>query len=199
MRKITCHNDDIKQKFPSINIITEMEGLSMKQYGNLLIIVLLIAGCTATYHQQTLSNDARKLDKGKGVFISVPEDGRYGQHEYFNSGQMTANAVKAAFLKYTKTLKVSNECHGDNCFSVIPIETYSYYVKPEILHWEDRATAWSGRPDKVEVMLIVFDTATGVEISTVSLTGKSKIMTFGGDHPQDLLAEPINKYIESLY
>jgi hypothetical protein len=176
-----------------------MEGVFMKQYINLLIIALLITGCTATYHQQALSDNARKLDKGKGVFISVPEDGRYGNHEYFNSGKMTANAVKAALLKYTNTVKVSNECHADNCFSVIPIETYSYYVKPEILHWEDRATEWSGKPDRLEVMLTVFDTATGAEISTVSLNGKSKFLTFGGDHPQDLLPEPINKYIESLY
>jgi hypothetical protein len=176
-----------------------MEGVFMKQYINLLIIALLITGCTATYHQQALSDNARKLDKGKGVFISVPEDGQYGNQTYFNSGKMTANAVKAALLKYTNTVKVSNECHADKCFSAIPIETYGYYVKPEILHWEDRATAWSGKPDRIEVMLTVFDAATGAEISSASLKGKSKYVSLGSEQPQDLLLEPINKYVESLY
>ncbi|WP_254924651.1 DUF4823 domain-containing protein [Aeromonas sp. A35_P] len=29
--------------------------------------------------------------------------------------------------------------------------------------------------------------------------GKSKWATFGGDHPQDLLPEPTEKYVNSLY
>jgi hypothetical protein len=32
-----------------------------------------------------------------------------------------------------------------------------------------------------------------VESST--FTGRSKYMTFGGDHPQELLAEPLSEYV----
>jgi hypothetical protein len=36
-------------------------------------------------------------------------------------------------------------------------------------------------------------------LSSVVLTGRNKWATFGGDHPQDLLAVPLRKYVASLY
>ncbi len=47
--------------------------------------------------------------------------------------------------------------------------------------------------------LSVYDGTTWGEIVSVSIYGTSKRGTFGGDHPQDLLPEPINKWVESLY
>ena len=70
---------------------------------------------------------------------------------------------------------------------------------PEILHWKDRATEWSGIPDKIEVKLSVYESNSEKELASTVLSGKSKWATFGGDHPQDLLAEPLNKYIGTLY
>ncbi len=72
-------------------------------------------------------------------------------------------------------------------------------VTTEILHWEDRATEWSGRPDRVEVQISVYDTSTREEVASSSYSGKSKWATFGGDHPQDLLSEPTDNYVRSLY
>jgi hypothetical protein len=70
---------------------------------------------------------------------------------------------------------------------------------PEILSWEDRATEWSGIPDSIEIKLSLYDGASGQELSSVVITGKSKWATLGGDHPQDLLAAPFRKFVESLY
>ena len=76
---------------------------------------------------------------------------------------------------------------------------YRYYVAPEILHWEDRATEWSGRPDRIEVQISIYDVNMQTEIASSVITGKSAWATFGGDHPQDLLPEPTNAYVASLY
>ena len=62
-----------------------------------------------------------------------------------------------------------------------------------------RATEWSGIPDKIEVKIIVYDGGTGKEVGSTLISGRSKWATFGGDHPQDLLPEPLNSYVESLY
>jgi hypothetical protein len=74
-----------------------------------------------------------------------------------------------------------------------------YFVVPEILHWEDRNTEWSGKKDTLEIKLSVFDAADGTTLATTIISGKSKWATFGGDHPQDLLPEPVNRYVETLY
>jgi len=165
----------------------------------LLIAVFLLSGCATTYKHNELKPIAIKLDPSQGVLISIPEDGWYGNTQYRNSGKMTANAVRVAFAKFTSVTDVTSSCHGDDCLDSINTEKYKYYVKPEILHWEERATEWSGKPDRIEIQLVIFDVVTRNEIANSSYTGKSKWATFGGDHPQDLLPEPTNQYVSSLY
>ena len=171
----------------------------MKSLILFLSILFCVYGCAATYKQDDLITISSKLDRTQGVLISTPQDGWYGERQYRNSGKMTVNAVRSAFLKNTQIADVTESCHGENCLKDINVEKYGYYVKPEIIHWEDRATEWSGIPDKLEIQIVVFDTVTKRELANSSYKGKSKWMTFGGDHPQDLLPEPTNKYVNSLY
>ena len=53
-------------------------------------------------------------------------------------------------------------------------EKYAYYAVPDILHWEDRATEWSGIPDKIELKISIYDVTLGSEIASAVVSGKSK-------------------------
>jgi uncharacterized protein DUF4823 len=169
------------------------------KYALLVCIGIFLSACSATYNQQVLKEPAVKLERGKGIFISTPTNGWYGKIEYKNSGKMTANAVKAAFSRFSNDVFISAECLGLECLKIIPAAKYPYYVEPEILHWEDRATEWSGIPDRIEVKISIYNSELGSEIASSVITGTSKWATFGGDHPQDLLPEPLNSYVQSLY
>jgi hypothetical protein len=171
----------------------------MKSLACYISVILIISGCSSTYHQRVVTDTPSRLENNKGVFISTPDNGYYGSTQYQGSGQMTADAVKAVFLKHTDHVHVTTKCHGGSCFKMIPIDKYQYYVQPNILHWEDRATEWSGKKDVLEIKITIYDAITKEALSSAVLSGKSKWGTFGGDHPQDLLAEPINDYVESLY
>ena len=164
-----------------------------------IFIAVLTIGCASTYRHNALQTITIKLDRSQGVLISIPEDGWYGNTQYRNSGRMTANAVRAAFTKYASRVYIDNSCHGGECLNTIDIEKYGYYIKPEILHWEERATEWSGKPDKIEIQLVIYDAVSKRELANSSYTGKSKWLTFGVDHPQDLLPEPTNQFVYSLY
>jgi len=165
----------------------------------LIPLVLLLTGCASTYKHSELQPVEEKLDSKTGVLISIPKDGRYGHIKYHNSGRMTANAIRAAFSKNASRVDLVNKCNEENCLTSIDIEKYGYYVNPKILHWEERATEWSGKPDRIEIQIIIYDAITQQELANSSYTGKSKWVTFGGDHPQDLLREPTNEYIKKLY
>jgi hypothetical protein len=165
----------------------------------LLSIITLMVGYTSTYKHSELQALSTKLDPNTGVLISIPEDGLYEQTQYRNSGLMTANAIRAAFSKKAKRTDVVKNCKDEECFGNIDSVRYGYFVKPVILHWEDRATEWSGKPDRIEIQVIVFDAETKEELTNSSYSGKSKWMTFGGDHPQDLLPDPTNEYVDKLY
>jgi hypothetical protein len=164
-----------------------------------LILLATACGCTSTYKSTNLTVPAAKLERGKSVVIATPANGAYGNREYAGSGKITALAVRAAFAKFTNAAKVSTECKDLNSLKEKGPSQSDYCVVPEILHWEDRATEWSGRPDRIEILLSIYEGTSWKELASVSIAGKSKWATFGGDHPQDLLAEPIKKYVESLY
>jgi hypothetical protein len=172
----------------------------MKLVGCLTVgLAMLAAGCTSTYTQRNLTSPAAKLLKGGAVVIATPDNGSYGGREYAGSGKAAALAVRAAFAKFTNSTTVTTEAKDLDSLKGLGSAHYDYYVIPEILHWEDRATEWSGLPDRIEVKLSVYEATTWKELAAATITGKSKWATFGGDHPQDLLQEPIDKYVASLY
>ncbi|MEQ1484785.1 DUF4823 domain-containing protein [Methyloglobulus sp.] len=166
---------------------------------SLVILVVTLSGCTATYKQNILAEPSAKLTRGKSVIISTPANGAYDSEEYSASGKMTALAIRAAFVRFSNTVTVIPDCKDIACLKSGQSASFDYYVIPEILHWEERATEWSGLPDQIEVKVSIYDGQNLKELSSAIISGKSKWATFGGDHPQDLLPEPLNKYVESLY
>lgn len=163
------------------------------------ITLLTLAGCSSSYKHNEFQKPKVQLDRNSGVLISTPKNGFYDQTEYESSGRMTANEIRRAFSKNSRKVSITTDCEGESCLDTIDSSAYGYYIQPIILHWEDRATEWSGIPDKLEIQIIIFDIKTKKEIANTTFSGKSKWVTLGGDHPQDLLAEPVNKYVESLY
>lgn len=171
----------------------------MKKATGFLFLILAVSGCSATYNQRIVSDSSPQLEKNKGVLISTPDNGFYGSTPYPGSGRMTADAVRSAFLKHTDQADVTGECHGQACLQVTAVENYPYYAEPVILRWEDRASGWPGRKDVIEIGITVYQADTGENLSSVVLTGMGRWATFAGDHPQDLLAEPVTDYVDSLY
>jgi len=54
-------------------------------------------------------------------------------------------------------------------------------------------------PDRVEVKVDVVRVQTGDVISSGFIKGRSGLATLGGDHPQDLLPEPVAEFVSSLF
>jgi hypothetical protein len=138
-----------------------------------------------------------KLLRDKSIAIALPVDGSYSSKIYAGSGDMTAQVLKAAFARYTNNVSILRDCHDIKCIQAA--SGFDYVVLPEILHWEDRNTEWSGKRDRVEIKIVVLDGTSKSEIASSIITGRSKWLTFGGDHPQDMLPEPVTEFVTSLY
>ena len=165
----------------------------------MIVLSALLTGCVSTYQHTELVAPASKLDAKQGVVISIPGNGFYQGTEYHNSGRMTANAVRAAFARNALRVEVTEACEGSGCLDELDASQFQYYVQPIILHWEDRATEWSGISDRLEIQIIVYDLTTKEQVVNSTYTGKSKFFTFGGDHPQDLLPQPTQAFVDALY
>lgn len=169
------------------------------RYLTLLIAISFASACTSTYVQDDLRAPTERLQSGRSILIATPSNGFFASKEYPASGRTTALAVQSAFARYSNNIAVSAECRDLDCLKSSQSTPVDYYVVPEILHWEDRATEWSGIKDKLEIKVAVYDATDGTELSATTISGKSKWATFGGDHPQDLLPEPLGRYVDSLY
>jgi hypothetical protein len=75
--------------------------------------------------------------------------------------------------------------------------TNRWQVVPTILGWEDRATEWSGLPDRIKIELRTIDPAGRSRDATI-VSGSSKWATLGGDHPQDMLAPALAPWASEL-
>jgi hypothetical protein len=174
----------------------------MKKTALCLVSILFMWGCAHTYQQIDVGDSAShpKLTSDGSVYILVPDDGKYGTYAYPGSGSTTAQVIRAAFEKHVNRVQIAPEKENVEIALIkARNQGFTYLVHPMILHWEERATEWSGKADRVEVKIIVMDAASEAIIDSVVIKGKSKWLTFGGDHPQDLLPEPIDQYVASLF
>jgi len=174
----------------------------MKYLVMLSLVVLVLTGCTSKYKaDRAVGSAAPRLTKNQAsLYVSVPEDGSYAGAGGAGSGAATAKAIVTAFVPYTSRAECGTAREGrDAAMSSAAAGGFSHYIEPTIMNWEDRATEWSGRRDAISVRLIVFDMASRQPIDTVVIHGSSKWATFGGDHPQDLLPEPMSRYAAECF
>jgi hypothetical protein len=167
-----------------------------------LLAIVFIWGCAHTYEQIVVGDSAArpKLKSGGSVYILVPEDGKYGTHTYPGTGSIVAQVIRAAFEKHVNRAQISPEKENLE-IALIKARTqgFTYLVRPLILRWEQRAVQWAGNPDKVEIKIMILDVASETIIDSVVIKDKSRWYTVGGNHPPDLLPEPIDTYVASLF
>jgi hypothetical protein len=167
----------------------------------LITLICFLTGCSATYQRIDVTDQPQeKIPRNSKILISTPDDGQYANKKYEGSGRMTSLEMSAAFKRYSNQVDVTTNCSTTaKCLLEAERSGYVYLIFPEILHWEDRATEWSGKPDRIEVKISTYKVQSKFEIHSTIIAGKGKWFILGGDHPQDLLSEPIANYISTLH
>jgi Domain of unknown function (DUF4823) len=173
----------------------------MTRFTAVLFIGIIVLGCADSYQvlRNNIASEA-KLSKMDSIYIAVSRDGLYGSRTYAGSGSNASQVILAAFARRSQHVEMGNVHQELNeALEFATMNKFRYLVYPTILHWEDRATEWSGIPDKVEIKIDLIDVARGNTIGSSIVKGISGLATFGGDHPQDLLPRPVEGYVSSLY
>jgi hypothetical protein len=165
-----------------------------------LFATFLLLGCADTHQLMRAPGSTLSLPKNASAYVAVPTDGRYGQTTYSSSGALTAQAIASAFAPYldkiivavkTETLEAAQQSAKDGKFT--------YLIYSQILHWEDRATEWSGKPDVASIKVSLIRIDTGEIIDSAVIGGKSGWATLGGDRPEHLLPKPLADYASTLF
>lgn len=164
------------------------------------IALLALSGCAGTADIKYSKKGGPKLLPTDTAYISVPNDGRYGSKIYAGSGTAVTQITAGALSKYMSRVETGSDVESQKvALGKAKAMDLKYLIEPRIFEWEDRATEWSMKSDRVSVRLTVIKVETGETIASGVINGESSIMTIGGDHPQDLLPKPIDKYAASLF
>jgi len=173
------------------------------KYG-LYIVISLLMGCSATYNMTRTDTHKSppKLTRGETVYVALSEPGGVESINkiYPDSGLQTSAEIENTLTKYNSIVVRGKQPEAyEAALTSARKVSARYLVLPEVQHWEDRATEWSGKPDRIIVKIWVIDVTSGDLLDVIDIKGKSKWATFGGDHPQDLLEKPIGDYFSSLF
>lgn len=167
---------------------------------SVFILMLLFISCADSHQLLRTGHDIKKLESDSTVYVAVPKDGRYGKIIYQGSGMNTTQIVLMALSRHVNRVESGYDYQPfDEALESARKIGATYLVVPTILEWEDRATEWSGMPDRVSIRLAIVNARTGESIDSVLIKGKSGLATLGGDHPQDLLPNPVEEYVNSLF
>lgn len=163
-------------------------------------LMSVLAGCADSHDWTPQQNGSARIAASDRVWVSTPADGEYGNHVYRSSGRNTAKIIYDAASTKSRYVRIGGVAENfEDAVSQAQRADQDVLIFPTILHWEDRATEWSMIPDKVEVKVDVVNISTGDVISSGVIKGSSGLATFGGDHPQDLLPEPVAEFVSSLF
>ena len=170
------------------------------RYLILLLVTIFITSCADSHQILRTSSKSINLKTDSSAYISIPRDGRYGQTNYTGSGVTVSQNVLLAFSKHLTQVETGHEYQSyKESLNYAQTNNFDYLIFPSILEWEDRATEWSGIPDKASIKISIIKVSTSKTIDSAIIKGKSGLATFGGDHPQDLLVKPVDDYVNTLF
>jgi hypothetical protein len=166
------------------------------------LATLFLAGCQHAYQELPVAGAPERpiLRTDSTVYVALPPDGRRKRDFVPASGETMAIIVRDTFAKYVKRAYMGRRVQSfADGLETARTNQWNYFVYPSILRWEDHATDLSGLRDKIEVKIEVADTATGEILHATVLRGRSRWFSDGGDTPKDLLPEPVQNYVSSLF
>lgn len=161
------------------------------------VIGLVLAGCQ---HTSESPRSRPELKTEASAYVAIPPDAWSKKDLIFDSGKLTALAVRDAFAVYLRHAFLARHVETlEESLATARQGGCTYLVYPSVLSWEDHATELTGRRDKIEIKIQVLAAATGEVLDSVVLRARSRWLNDGGDVPQDLLREPVKKYVAGLF
>jgi len=161
----------------------------------------LLAGCKSSYSEKQLSQGPPPLvGNNARIYIAKPFDAVDRKKVAMESGKQAADSLFAAFSRHTRYIYAgkSSESVSEGLDSARKVRA-DFMVYPTLIEWTDRATEFSGRRDRLKLKVEVIELAESKVVFAQEIEATGRWMTDGGDTPADLLDQPLQNLVNSLF
>ena len=161
---------------------------------------LFLDGCFAKSEilqgNQTTSGSA--IAKTDAIAIMLPNDGSYGSTVYAGSGRLVASKIKQATFGKAQNSEIVETVKPEEAVEYCKERDIRFLIRPSILHWEDRATNWSGIRDHIKVELVLMNPRDKSTLNSLMFNATSTWWTFVNNPPEDMLDESFEEAVRKL-
>ena len=161
----------------------------------------LLLGCTTTIqHDEAVATTPTKVEGGQKIYVGLAMDGAYGDRVFRGSGAQVSHYISACIRPRAAdiVLATSHEEY-DQALANAQGRDAKYLVYPKITNWEQRAAAWSGRPTRVSMTILVHDIPADKQILAhkIDVTGRSA--TFVSQSADGLAEASIREFCSKVF
>ena len=169
-------------------------------YLTLCIVFLVLSGCVSKYRVDAIEIPTASIPIGSHFYVMLSDDGQFGEKVYTGSGRMVSASVQRILRAHGAEVTLATQTEGlEQAVETARSGNIAYVVLPTIIHWEDRATEWSGRPDRITMKYVIYNTTGGERLASTTVSASSKWATLGGDHPQDLVPQTFQDFLAQVF
>ena len=164
----------------------------------LLLCMPLLVSCSSEYNIISYENNYQLLRKGAKVLVLTSEDGAYGSETYKGSGLQLSRKIQSVLADYQCNTQVDLDNNRFKDLEGRDLSEYDYIIVPIITHWEDRATSWSGIPDRISFSLFIYNND-GSLLTSTDIEAKSAELTILKNDPSELIVPSLQKYFSKVF
>lgn len=166
-------------------------------FGLFSLIAMLATGCTASYQNGFMQNTSHQYVPSR-ILLITPANGTFEGSEYPTSGNDVITILTKELNKYTQSIStiptpVPVQNLDDNT-----LQQFDYIIAPEIIHWEDRLTGWSFKPDRIEIRFDIYDNQRQL-IDSYWVKARSAYIVWFSKQPKSLLPVPIRTMLKKMF
>jgi hypothetical protein len=163
-----------------------------------VVAAVLFLGCAYASTYPKAVGPHKEIASSARLWVLTPSDGIYGTERYPGSGQSVARLTLAAVRKRIPLAQSGRRLGEAEALKEGARRGVDFIVSPEILHWENRATPWSGMRDKVRVEIRLLSVRPPKLISRVVFESRNNSITLIDGRPEDLLDDDYEKTVLDL-
>ena len=163
-----------------------------------LLLLPAVLSCAYASIQREPGLPKAEPDPSAQVVVLVPVDAAFGGKVYPGTGRFVAEHTLAALRHRFPLAQLLDEHDEHAALARARQDSIAFLISPVILHWEDRATNWSGMRDKVQIELRLLRVEPPELVQSVLFEARNNSFTLFDDKPEVLLDEDFDNAVLAL-